>query len=195
MLFDFFKKKSTTGLPETDPEVAQVPAAGNDDDIAGTELREYAARHGISHDEVWTSIKDGQLVARTENGFVYVYGQHSVALTPLHLQDLPPPPVTSQALADTQDLKELIEHLSSSRDQTETLLRFAEDSLAQLKDLNHQLMVAKDRECEALHERHAKQQREMELLQKQLDREKSEKIKLLREVEDLQMLTKAAGIS
>lgn len=82
-----FKKKQATeksdyvvsSPQENSPAAAIIGTDStiNDDEIHGLELREYSRKFNLETSEVWKKIRRGELVARTENGFIYVYG-HSV---------------------------------------------------------------------------------------------------------------------
>src|SRR4051812_8144563 len=55
-------------------EAQKINVHQDTDDIHGLELKAYARKHDLSVEKLWEMIRTGQLVARTENGFVYVYG-------------------------------------------------------------------------------------------------------------------------
>ncbi len=206
MIFGTFWKK-----PVVNPDILQGNHAefienrhldSPEDDIAGIELHSFASSRGITSDAVWEKIREGKLIARTENGYVYVYGNAVPALLTnsdalLEQSDYPPISERHQIIPhdDAGHVQALIEHLTISRDHTQSLLKFAEDSLAQMKLVTDELIRSKDRELEL--QRQLNHQNEVALTSSEalIAAEKAQKIKLMQEVEDLQMLTKAAGIS
>lgn len=77
----------------TQEPVNPIMAGDHQDEIDGVEIREYARRHDLELGSVWSQIRQGSLAARTENGFVYVYGHQlpkSSALTLLDQEDPAP---------------------------------------------------------------------------------------------------------
>lgn len=239
MLFADFRKKRQRNAPSTQAEpvvVAESPhdmtddtpvpglvAAGkDDDDLSGVELKAYARKNELPTEKVWDLIRTGKLVARTENGFVYVYGSSvPVGITgrmPMttnsesdaddHLHHaLPPLPQKDErnALAvvhhSSAEVALLMDHLSLAKEQNLEILRMTQQSVEQMRSMTEQIISSKNeiltQKDVVIHAKEAvinKQNEELATLRQQLDEEKLKQRRLKQDLEDMEMLTKTLGL-
>lgn len=179
--------------PSTYNEITHTEGRSNqtnhgtaDDDFQGVELKEYAKREGISVDALWRKIRTGSLIARTENGFVYVYGlnqpdatkmkdaiggqerlndmisQHGLPPLPVAYEDsdfdrnLPVVPHHNQAVAD---VALLLDHLTVAKEESKQVLRLSQESITRITQMSEEIVKVKD-ELIAQQERNLKAKEE-----------------------------------
>jgi len=182
MLIDFISRKSRKNKEEAinydalpsveDPESENLDSSleENDDDLHGVEFKEYAKRRGLHTSEVWRLIRDGQLIARTENGFVYVYGidkksssistktigdiakENTLIDEAISSKNLPPLPTndddrTLPATIDydrSSEIDYLIECLQNLQSENQEILKISKESVSQITSISKQAIQAKD---------------------------------------------------
>ncbi len=184
MLIDFRNKKSKKKQKKdtdheelsttTEPNIGKTSTDLTDDDeLNGVEFKEYAKRRGLHTTEVWRLIRDGQLVARTENGFVYVYGiDKKSTLVPMKTvrdlakdedaitqtltsEDLPPLPTDSDidnlskvpaTVTDERspEVDHLLESLQNLQTENREILKLSKDSVSQITEISKKAIQAKD---------------------------------------------------
>ncbi len=87
-------EKASDLSPDTDVGPHSVGA-----DIEGIPLDAYAAAHDLPQSAVWAKIKAGVLVARSQHGKVYVYGESVPDFAPTGTDRAPPPSQTPSLAA------------------------------------------------------------------------------------------------
>jgi len=230
MLIDFISRKSKKTKEEAtsyetlpsieDPisEDSSTASNENDDDLHGIEFKEYANRRGLHTSEVWRLIRDGQLIARTENGFVYVYGidKKSNALSTKTIVDIAKETSmadssaeiettssddASQSLPEILDVSRstevdyLIECLQNLQSENKDILKLSKDSISQITDISKQTIQAKDEiisHKDSLLENNQSslevQAQQLKKLKTKLTKQENDLNKLKQDNEDLEML-------
>jgi hypothetical protein len=180
----------------------------DDLDIDGLDLDAAAEELGIGVDDVWRRIRNGQLLARTQSGRVYVYThppvdeQHSDSV-----KGLPPLPHTEQATevvltrmeealtprdseahisslaVSVADLTTIINHLSLSKEENREIIRLTSDSMNRLTQMTDAVIKMKDDVINAREE-------QVESLRSELDLRDHELRRLTREKENLETVAR-----
>jgi len=183
---------SLTGTPE--------------DDIEGVELHAYARKYQTDVDAVWKKIRAGQLVARTENGFIYVYGKH----IPAHDfsggyaaaddegdRDLPPLPRPEASslpaainTAASAEVALLLDHLVMSREEHRHLLVLTQDSINRISRMSESVITMKDNLLDEKERLLHAQDEQIKNLKAEISRNDQEARRLKQSVEDLEMLAR-----
>ncbi len=218
MIFEFNRKKRLKNQPQpadAAPEevaltAAKVEFSDDDDDIHGVELSEYVRKHDVEEAEIWRKIKRGELVARTENGFVYVYGHHvpqpgfpsyfeeNDALLgsslPQMLASSGLPALTEQdhtSSALVPQLALLVDQLARAKEEHRSLLAFTQESMNRVTKMCESALASKDQVLEERESLIKCQSDQIQLLNAHLADEQQKLIKARQDMEDLQMLTQA----
>jgi hypothetical protein len=159
------------------------------DDRALT-LEEYCLSFKRAPFDVWEEIRAGKLEAREFGGEVYILTPTvKVAGASVDHEELPSLWAEgvsylslTGAAAQTPEVALLIDHLSLAKEENREILNFAQQSLAQVREITSQIVSSKD---ELLRLREEK----IQLLEEKLARNLHELKKLSQEKEDLEMLT------
>jgi hypothetical protein len=187
MVFEIFKIQRNAVKTQSEPAVIDTPdvdtdsqaeststalSVADEDELSGIEIHEYARKKNLQSSEVWRHIREGRLLARSENGFVYVYGSEMTNLP--HLSEVP----SHAAYHDTGEL-----------------VSFSQNAIERIQQLNDAVIAAKD---EVISEKNEK----IDELRASLDDLKAsslslaqEREQLLRRIEDLEILAKALDSS
>jgi len=175
-----------------------------DIDIDGQDLETAAMSLGIGADDIWRRIRNGQLLARSHMGKVFVYT--NMTSIPKETIDLPPPPTTAQNVSDMNEeldreqrltvieasgtslvakheITMLLEHLQQAKEENREILRFTGDSMSRLSELTDSILQMKDELIRARED-------QVLQLQERLDSQGRELKKLAREKEDLETVAK-----
>ena len=213
MQIEKFQSHSTSGaalgglVSDNISDILVGPAV-DDVEIDGVEIETAASRLGVGEEDVWRRIRNGQLIARTMRGKVFVYTSMPASLP----TDLPPTPVdimvqnqASQASASDRSNRNqrptseitimedhsrnhevalLLDHLSLAKEENREILRLTQDSMGRLTQMTDAMLQMKDDVISA---------REAQLtdMRERLDAQTHELRRALREKEDLETLSRA----
>lgn len=177
-----------------------------DSEIDGLDIESAARSLGVAEDDVWRRIRNGQLIARTSRGKVYVYTDESNSLASETVEPsvLPPPPTDddepdvflsrvsdvdnyqppSHALvASNHEVSALLEHLNLAKEENREILRFSTESMQRMSELSDAMLKMKEDVIQAREE-------QLELLSQQLKEREGKLRQLTREKENLETVAK-----
>ena len=184
----------------------------DDVDIDGQDLETAAHTLGIGVEDLWRRIRNGQVMARSMRGKVYVYASAS-QVPPLTTQtvqtpspdELPAPPTeaplprqivvtqmeatlphadlgTNLELAN-REISLLIDHLSLAKDENRDIIRFTRESMNRLTDMTDTMLQMKDDVISA-------REQQVEMLNERMRIQAEELRTALREKENLETLAR-----
>ena len=217
-----FEKNQSSGAIKISP--SQLSTSGDlsdilvgpaveDTEIDGVDLSAAADRLGISEDDVWRRIRNGQLLARTVRGRVLVYTTFPVTLDnglpPIPCQKAPSArtneniqsdqplqaPVSTHSSITVMDDQSrshevalLLDHLSLAKEENREILRLTQDSMGRMSQMTDAMLQMKDDVIAA---------REAQLsdLRERINGQAEELRRALRAKEDLETLTRALNQS
>lgn len=177
-----------------------------DAEIDGMDIESAAQSLGVAQDDVWRRIRNGQLIARSNRGKVFVYTGIETAESSRQAEEhlLPPPPsaalphevilsridasesrelTTSGLVATRDDLVVLMEHLSQAKEENREIIRFTSESMNRLTDLTDSMLKMKDEVI-------VSREQQVELLNEQLKSQHETLKKLTREKENLETVAR-----
>lgn len=186
--------------------------AVDDIEIDGLDLEAAAQTLGIGVDDVWRRIRNGQILARSYRGKVYVYTQShaSTAIDPVvqsgSNDNLPPPPLndvnpsqiivtqmnesvasdgvgTGLTLAN-REIALLIDHLSLIKDENRDIITFTRESMSRLTEMTDTMLQMKDDVISA-------REQQVQMLNERMQQQAHELRIALREKENLETLARA----
>lgn len=185
----------------------------DDVDIDGLDLETAAQTLGIAVDDLWRRIRNGQIMARSERGKVYVYTQNSAKAqakaATVEKEDLPPPPgpevetpsqviltqmqeslvneaVGTSLTVANREIALLIDHLSLAKDENREIIRFTRESMSRLTEMTDTMLQMKDEVIAA-------REQQVEMLHERIKTQTEELRAALREKENLETLTRNLG--
>jgi hypothetical protein len=171
-------------------------------EIDGLELGAAAHILSVSIDELWRRIKNGQLLARTVRGKVFVYTDLPAeisggGLPPVPTADLivETAPSTATAIAPVepsflthtpgnQEWALLLDHLSLAKEENREILRLTQDSMSRLTQMTDSILEMKDSII-------ASKEEQLAIMKERLAQKESELGRALKEKENLETLTQA----
>lgn len=182
-----------------------------DADIDGLDIESAAFQLGVSTDDVWRRIRNGQLIARSNFGKVYVYTDLTSAerMVGDESSQLPPAPTDTRSqsqllishvdfvdhlenddgqslLAVNRNLSVLMDHLQQAKEENREIIRFTSDSMQRLTELTDSMLKMKD---DVIHSR----EEQVAILREQIQAQTKELQKLAREKENLETVAKFIG--
>lgn len=199
---------SANGLPSQ----SFLGPAVHDVDIDGLDLETAAQTLGIGVDDLWRRIRNGQLMARSMRGKVYVYA-HATQSPEANIYSPQPAPATElptvpmeepspsqivvtqmEASLPTADLGSnlevanreislLIDHLSLAKDENRDIIRFTRESMNRLTEMTDTMLQMKDEVISA-------REQQVEMLNERMRLQAEELRAVLKEKENLETLTR-----
>lgn len=199
---------TTKGLPSQSflgPSVEDI-------DIDGLDLETAAQTLGIGVEDLWRRIRNGQIMARSMRGKVYVYAHVTQVpeVKPLtantaKIDELPTPPseefqpsqiVLTQMATSVPDAQAssnleianreislLIDHLSLAKDENRDIIRFTRESMDRLTQMTDTMLQMKDEVITA-------REQQVEMLNERMRIQAEELRSVLKEKENLETLTR-----
>lgn len=192
-------------------------STSHDDEIHGVELNEYAKKRDLTREQVWHQIRRGDLVARSENGFLYVYGKN--AEQPLSLKEprlgtstknedasslnlsqktggshLPPVPADVDlpdvvTRSKSPEVALLLENLIQAKEEQKEILQFSQRSIEQITTLSQETIASKNAVIDEKNRSLTSKNSEISSLKEKLADQEQKLRKLQQEKEDLEILT------
>jgi hypothetical protein len=165
------------------------------EEILGTDIKAYAAKHQLKEREIWEKVKAGEIVARSQNGKLYIYEKDELRkkpsngarpTTPEQNESLP----FSGAVADKDpaELTLFLDHLSLAKEENKEILKLTQSSIQQITELSQSLLASKDDIIKT-------KSHQIGVLQEKIKRREKLIIQLRQEIEDLRMLNKTLSSS
>lgn len=184
----------------------------DDIEIDGLDLETAADRLGIGTDDLWRRIRNGQVMARSVRGKVFVYSSAKTPASERSVQGataavtLPPPPLDDQSTTqvvltrlqddfpDTppnnsmavvnHDISLLVDHLNLAKEENREIIRLTQDSMSRLTEMTDALIQMKDEVINA-------REQQVDMLNERLRTQADQLRATLREKENLETLTRA----
>lgn len=191
--------------PDQDLAAVLLGPSVTDAAIDGLDIEAAARSLGVAQDDVWRRIRNGQLMARTERGKVFVYTsiQSPEAVSTALVEDSTPPlptppvsetllqlqetlnsfPTTNTMTVSHQDMTLLIDHMNLTKEENREILRLTRDSMARLSSMTDSMLAMKN-------DLIAAREHQVETLNERLDQQTEKMRKLQRDKEDLETLTR-----
>lgn len=183
-------------------------------------IEEYSKVHAVSATQIWADIKAGKLIAKEVNGKIIIFNSkpnyensstegrkvkgasfnelsasrqrtentrggatsYVAQERPGKLPKLPSLPIPSRGSRQAE-ISLLLDHLSIAKEENQEILKLAQKSLAQVKDVTNQIIASKDEVIAAKEEK-------IKALEQRLALADEKLVKVQRELEDEQILTK-----
>ncbi len=183
----------------------------HDVEIDGMEINEAAHALGVGVDDIWRRIRNGQVIARTNLGRVFVYSdaeKYRTAVDFIQLESLPPLPKfdseelliesdltvteiypTERSIAEVSiesarfDLSAIVQHLNLAKEENREIIKFTNDSMSRLTQMTDELLKMKD---EVIHAR----EEQVADLSQQVEQSSAELRRLVKENENLATIAK-----
>lgn len=185
----------------------------NDVEIDGLDLETAADRLGIGIDDLWRRIRNGQLMARSLRGKVYIYSSLShpdqspairdvhgaSALPPISMiseqntaqivltrlqESLPENSLNNSIAVVNHDISVLVDHLNLAKEENREIIRLTQDSMSRLTEMTDAMIQMKDEVITA-------REQQVEMLNERLRNQADQLRAALKEKENLETLTRA----
>lgn len=161
-----------------------------DVEFVGEELQRFAAARGLDEQDVWTRIRNGELIGRSFGGKLYINEPNEMGELSAAVDELPPLPEEAD-LADEQHLVPsvpqstemalLLDHLSIAKEENREILRLSQDSISRVTHMADTIVAMKDDLLKAKDE-------QIDGLREKVKSREVEIARLKQELEDLKML-------
>ncbi|MGE0172816.1 MAG: hypothetical protein AB7T49_08525 [Oligoflexales bacterium] len=170
-------------------DIPMFDSSTSRDEILGTDIKAYAAKHQLKEREIWERVKSGEIVARSQNGKLYIYEKDELRKkSPLPEHKETPSFVGAFADKDPAELTLFLDHLSLAKEENKEILKLTQASIQQITDLSQSLLTSKDEMIKT-------KSNQIAILQEKVRRREKIIIQLRQEIEDLKMLNKTLSSS
>lgn len=191
MISDLTKKRSRRERRESRARDKQDAKGAFQDptpdaEFAGEELHDFAAARGLTEQDVWAQIRNGDLIGRSFGGKLYVHEPHGAHA----VDNLPPLPLDEGTLEERHlvasvpqatEVALLLDHLSLSKEENREILKLSQDSISRVTQMADTIVAMKDELLKARDE-------QIDGLREKLKSRDAEISRLQQELEDMKML-------
>lgn len=190
MISDLTKKRSRRERRESRARGKQDTKGAFQDptpdaEFAGEELHDFATARGLTEQDVWARIRNGDLIGRSFGGKLYVHEPHGVegmdALPPLPMDEDEEDRTLVASVPQATEVALLLDHLSLSKEENREILRLSQDSIARVTQMADTIVAMKDELLKARDE-------QIDGLRDKLKSREGEISRLKQELEDMKML-------